>query len=689
MKQKHSCGSLLISLGLLLVAIAAEARAASRNVAYVYGDVSASGQIPSGGASPYDQMLLTDTGNNGCSQFRQMVEDEGYTISQHYDAATTLNAAFLNQFDVVIFGLHQKVWSVAEQDALDTWINAGGGILMYSDSASGGHYAQVGIQNTTGQMAVNSILTRYGMQVAVDHGAGTRSYTSPLGAANPVVSDQPVFEGEGVSPVAVDETTGAKVLIPCEDGFKVSGSNFTPGSTQNITIPYTRWAVLGHHAVGGGNVMAIFDRQPVWNNGPGSDINEEDNKEVLRRIVRFLANDYEYPINWLNLNFGEMRDPADEAEVWGWNADVDDDGMVTLLELAFNGDPMEQDSVALFPSASLETNPADSQTYLHLTYRQWFDGEGVVGVDYASRGLVYRVEYSADLQSSSWVSGASIIEQVGMAVPNGDGTESVTVRVLPAAGLPGQGFVRLNVSLEGSDDPLVVEAGDDRYLAQSGSAYLSGEVTGASVNSIAWTKLSGPGAVTFANASVVETRATFDAAGIYELVLTASNGVSSYTDTVMVEVFDPADVIIAINCGNTGTGHAGNNGFSYVADTLFTGGHADTFPGNSVENTDEDILYNYARSNHSSYNIPVADGSYVVLMQFSETFFTGVGSRVFDTSIEGLLVLDDLDLVAAAPGKWVAYDRAFEANVSDGSLTISHTASVNNALLNAIVVIQR
>ncbi len=99
----------------------------AQNVAYIYGDVAPDGTIPSGAATPYDQMLLTDTGTTGCSGFRLLIEGEGYTITSHYDASTTLNSVFLNQYDVIVFGLHQKVWSTSEKDSLDAWLNAGGG----------------------------------------------------------------------------------------------------------------------------------------------------------------------------------------------------------------------------------------------------------------------------------------------------------------------------------------------------------------------------------------------------------------------------------------------------------------------------------------------------------------------------------------------------------------------------------
>ncbi|MCK4277083.1 MAG: PKD domain-containing protein, partial [Phycisphaerae bacterium] len=54
-----------------------------------------------------------------------------------------------------------------------------------------------------------------------------------------------------------------------------------------------------------------------------------------------------------------------------------------------------------------------------------------------------------------------------------------------------------------------------------------------------WTKISGPGAVIFANSSAVDTTATFLAAGPYVLQLEASDGELSATDTVEIDVIDP------------------------------------------------------------------------------------------------------------------------------------------------------
>jgi len=264
----------------------------AKNIAYIYGDVSKNGDIPSGSDSPFHQMLLTDEGDYGCSIFKNMVESKGHTITQYYDAETELTAEFLNQFDVIIFGLHQKKWSEAEKAALDDWIRAGGSIVIYSDSAAGGSWREVDTQNSVGQETVNNIISQYGMQVTVDQANGVKAYRAGPDATHPIVVDRPVWEGEGVSPVAIDESSGAQALIPYinNSDYKVSGDP-TIEHKENITITDPLWAALALQSVGDGYVIASFDRQPMWNNGEGSDIEERDNLELLRRIIDFTTAD--------------------------------------------------------------------------------------------------------------------------------------------------------------------------------------------------------------------------------------------------------------------------------------------------------------------------------------------------------------------------------------------------------------
>jgi len=272
-----------------LVTLACSGALHAKSIAYIYGDVAPDGSVPSGENEPFHQMLLTDSGKLGLSTFHAMVEGEGYQIGQFYDQETNLSKDFLKNFDVIIFGLHQKEWSDQELSELDAWIHAGGGILTYSDSASGGHYKQVGLRNSVGQQTVNRIISKYGMEVATDQGGGTRAYQPDEEMEHPIVKGL-ILEGEGVSPVAVPLDSNVKILIPC------SPQNYVDGKSKNlkiqddgISLQDYQWAALAMAPVGQGHVIALFDRQPLWNNGPGSSIQRKDNQEILRRIIHFLA----------------------------------------------------------------------------------------------------------------------------------------------------------------------------------------------------------------------------------------------------------------------------------------------------------------------------------------------------------------------------------------------------------------
>ncbi len=264
------------------------------NIAYVYGDVAADGSVPSGpNEEPFDQMLLTDSGDKGLSEFRDLVISEGHTISQHYDQTLTLNESFLNSVDVMIFGLHQKIWSNTEKSALDSWLSAGGGIFIYSDSASGGLHSRVGAQNPVGQNVVKNLMQTYGIQVTVDQANGVKAVRSSTNNQFSLMIDRPILEGEGVSPIAFEPGSGVVSWIPYRDDpdNSVSGNPVVDKLQGLSNVDNLEFSALAARTVGQGRIVALFDRQPMWNSGPGSDINKRNNKEILRRVMNYLAED--------------------------------------------------------------------------------------------------------------------------------------------------------------------------------------------------------------------------------------------------------------------------------------------------------------------------------------------------------------------------------------------------------------
>jgi Domain of unknown function (DUF5060)/Putative collagen-binding domain of a collagenase len=89
-------------------------------------------------------------------------------------------------------------------------------------------------------------------------------------------------------------------------------------------------------------------------------------------------------------------------------------------------------------------------------------------------------------------------------------------------------------------DTTATLAGSSAQLALDGSASDDG-LPGGSTLSTVWTRVSGPAAVSFADASATATTAVFSTAGTYLLRLSASDGTLSSTDDLRVTVSAPPD----------------------------------------------------------------------------------------------------------------------------------------------------
>jgi RHS repeat-associated protein len=114
-------------------------------------------------------------------------------------------------------------------------------------------------------------------------------------------------------------------------------------------------------------------------------------------------------------------------------------------------------------------------------------------------------------------------------------SDDVQVTVNPAAGV---------------NQPPVVSAGADQTVVLPASASLSGSASDDGLPNppgaitIGWGTVSGPGTVTFGNATAAVTTASFSAAGAYVLRLTVSDGALSASDDVQVTVNPPGTVVL-------------------------------------------------------------------------------------------------------------------------------------------------
>ncbi len=109
--------------------------------------------------------------------------------------------------------------------------------------------------------------------------------------------------------------------------------------------------------------------------------------------------------------------------------------------------------------------------------------------------------------------------------------------------------VVVTVDPASTNQPPSVNAGGDQTITLPSSATLSGTASDDGLPSgtlvTTWSQSSGPGVVTFANASALSTTASFSSAGVYELQLTGSDGSLSSSDLMTVTVTAAVEVKVA------------------------------------------------------------------------------------------------------------------------------------------------
>jgi hypothetical protein len=74
------------------------------------------------------------------------------------------------------------------------------------------------------------------------------------------------------------------------------------------------------------------------------------------------------------------------------------------------------------------------------------------------------------------------------------------------------------------------------------------------------------------------------------------------------------------------------------------------------------------------------------LISFCIQFQRRVGLREFDVYVEGSLVINNIDIFRAAPGKDVPYIVTLDTFVTDGAITIEFIAGISDPQINAIEV---
>jgi poly(3-hydroxybutyrate) depolymerase len=236
------------------------------------------------------------------------------------------------------------------------------------------------------------------------------------------------------------------------------------------------------------------------------------------------------------------------------------------------------------------------------------------------------------------------------------------------------------------------------FATQESAIDLAGTLdnAGYSVTGLAWDRLGGStGSVNGTTNWSVAGIALASGANLLRVTATGSSyyagygGVTTINDSINVNSIGPppaaGTVVAAVNCG--GADVVASDGSTYVADTGYSGGSVQV-SNVPVANTTDDAEYNDWRFGTFAYHLPVYPGSYVVELHFADTYNSAAGQRKFDVLLEGVNVLHEFDIVAAA-GVNTALVRRFNVSVIDGTLDIAlQNGSVGNARLDAFRVIR-
>lgn len=251
------------------------------------------------------------------------------------------------------------------------------------------------------------------------------------------------------------------------------------------------------------------------------------------------------------------------------------------------------------------------------------------------------------------------------------GTYTFILTVVDDQGQSAFDEVTLQVLSGGNSSP-VVNAGQDQNSTET-SITLNGsgsDPDGGDV-SFVWSQESGPNTADLANQNTTALTASnlIDGAYVFRLTVTDDENDTTF-DEVIVTITTPEVFALRINTGGTEVDY---NEETFVADTYFNTGSTLDRPQTGLPEPYQ--TFRFSRSQEMSYDIPLEDGEYKVNLYFAELWFGatgggsgGVGSRVFDVTIEGQLAEDNLDVFAEAG--------------ADAMLMRSHTVTVTGGILD-------
>jgi hypothetical protein len=179
------------------------------------------------------------------------------------------------------------------------------------------------------------------------------------------------------------------------------------------------------------------------------------------------------------------------------------------------------------------------------------------------------------------------------------------------------------------------------------------------------------------------TTGTTTPSGSYPFTITGTSG--ALTSTAAVTLVTTELNTVRVNCG--GPAYTDSNGNLWAADTGSTGGTAYTTVS-AITGTANPSLFQTMRFGTSfGYTFAVANGSYILNLNFAEPSNQLLGGRTMNVSANGQSLLTNFDTVAQANGGQKAVTREFPITVTNGQIALQFTGVIGYAIVNAIEIL--
>ncbi|MFK7884115.1 MAG: DUF4350 domain-containing protein [Phycisphaerales bacterium] len=345
-------------------ALWADAEPDAPHVLFVRGADRSGGFLEAGNDAARTEQLAdinnesTNNGNHGWFEFASLLRSEGYIVEQvteplESDAPSTgqtdgapfpFQSTDLTKYRVIVMGSNNAVYDAVQIDAIDSFVQAGGGVLFISDANFGSDWPDA--PNSDQQF-----LDRFGWTMQQDQGTNVlrRDAGDFVDPANPVLVGVDAFDGEGVSPIVapISDIVGVRstIVVRARPGSNTRNNDSTSGQGSSRGVgPQDAALCIGY--AGAGRIAGHYDRNTFFNDrGAGTNIGRFDNATYAQNLIRWLA-------------FGEHDRDAD------FDVDIDDLHIQNQSTVDVNGDGLansEDIELTMIVTRSRETSDLHNQ----------------------------------------------------------------------------------------------------------------------------------------------------------------------------------------------------------------------------------------------------------------------------------------------------------------------------------------